>query len=140
MACYWKIVLDNLHSVGLQPTTRVMAPYKGRDIPNRGKGGTMNKQELVGAFAIAAVALLGLLLSTSILLAADPIPGMGPVPKADCGPSDRTEGGLQGQVTPEERFSGDSELGYNCNLKLLGQQPQGAFEGAFSQNGNGVLR
>ena len=88
----------------------------------------MNKQELVKAFAIATVALLGgLLLSTSIALAS--------VPKANCGPGDRTESGLQGETTQEERFSGDSELGYNCNLKLVGQQPQGAFEGAFSQNG-----
>ncbi len=56
----------------------------------------------------------------------------GPVPKAHCGPGDRTESGLQGQVTPEERFSGDSELGYNCNLELVGQY---RGEGAFSQNG-----
>ena len=34
---------------------------------------------------------------------------------------DRTESGLQGETTPEERFSGDSELGYNCNLELVGQ-------------------
>ena len=87
----------------------------------------MNKQELVRAFAIAIVALLGLLLGTSIASAS--------VPKANCGPHDRTESGLQGETTQEERFSGDSELGYNCNLELVGQQPQGAFEGAFSQDG-----
>ena len=69
----------------------------------------------------------GLLLSTSIALAS--------VPKANCGPEDRTESGLQGETTQEERFSGDSELGYNCNLELVGQQPQGAFEGAYSQDG-----
>jgi LVIVD repeat len=63
------------------------------------------------------------------------VPFTGPVPKANCGPGDRTESGLQGETTQEERFSGDSELGYNCNLELVGQQPQGAFEGAFSQNG-----
>ena len=62
------------------------------------------------------------------------------VPKANCGPHDRTESGLQGETTQEERFSGDSELGYNCNLELVGQQPLGAFEGAFSQDGTGVLR
>ena len=94
----------------------------------------MNKQKLVRAFAIATVALLGLLLNTSILLAAnaDPIPWTGPVPKADCGRWDWTESGLQGQTTPWERESGDSEGGYNCNLELVGQF-QG--EGAKSQGG-----
>jgi hypothetical protein len=86
----------------------------------------MNKQKLVRAFAIATVALLGLLLGTSIAAS---------VPKANCGPKDRTESGLQGETTQEERFSGDSELGYNCNLELVGHEPQGAFEGAYSQDG-----
>lgn len=36
---------------------------------------------------------------------------MGPVPKANCGPDDRTEGGLQGETTHQERLSGDSEHG-----------------------------
>lgn len=57
---------------------------------------------------------------------------MGPVPKAQCGASDHTESGLQGQTTSEERASGDSELGYNCNLELVGQFKG---EGAFSQDG-----
>jgi hypothetical protein len=103
----------------------------------------MNKQKLVRAFAIATVVLLGLLLSNSISLADgtsggdkrakfDRIPWTGPVPKANCDPGDRTESGLQGQTTPEERFSGDSEGGYNCNLELVGQF-QG--EGAKSQGG-----
>jgi hypothetical protein len=94
----------------------------------------MNKQKLVRAFAIATVALLGLLLNTSILLAAnaDRIPWTGPVPKANCGRWDWTESGLQGQTTPWERESGDSEGGYNCNLELVGQF-QG--EGAKSQAG-----
>jgi len=101
------------------------------------QGGTMNKQELVGAFAIAAVALLGLLLSTSIILAndTDRLPFTGPVPKAQCDPGDHTESGLQGETTQEERFSGDSERAYNCNLELVGQEPQDEFEGAFSQDG-----
>jgi LVIVD repeat len=95
-------------------------------------GGTMNKQQLVRAFAIAIVALLGLLLSTYISLAADRIPWTGPVPKANCDPWDWTESGLQGQTTPWERESGDSEGGYNCNLELVGQF-QG--EGSKSQGG-----
>src|SRR5262247_2270382 len=92
----------------------------------------MNKQKLVRAFAIATVALLGLLPSTSISSAADPIGSMGPVPKAHCGRFDWTESGLQGQTTPWERESGDSEGGYNCNLELVGQF---RGEGAKSQGG-----
>ena len=49
---------------------------------------------------------------------------------------DRTETGLQGQTTPDERSSGKSEGGYNCNLELVGQF-QG--EGAFSQDGPAFL-
>src|SRR5262245_4747927 len=104
----------------------------------------MNKQELVRAFAIAAVALLGLSLNTSIILANDDtgvrdkrakfdrIPWTGPVPKANCRPRDRAESGLQGQTTPEERFSGDSEDGYNCNLELVGQ-----FQGEVAKSQGG---
>ncbi len=99
-------------------------------------------RELVRAFAIATVALPGLLLSNSISLAdgtvgdnranADGIPWTGPVPKAHCGRLDWTESGLQGQTTPWERESGDSEGGYNCNLELVGQF---RGEGAYSQDG-----
>jgi LVIVD repeat-containing protein len=99
----------------------------------------MNKQELVRAFAIATVALLSLSLSnSSVVLAdgkrakADRVPWTGPVPKANCGRWDRTESGLQGQTTPDERLSGDSEGGYNCNLELVGQF---RGEGAKSQGG-----
>jgi hypothetical protein len=103
----------------------------------------MNTQRFVIAFAIAAVVLPALLLGTSIPSAsqtgtgekrttAGPLPWTGPVPKAKCGRVDRPESGLQGQTTPRERSSGDSERGYNCNLELVGQF-QG--EGAFSQDG-----
>jgi hypothetical protein len=43
------------------------------------------------------------------------------VPKAECGPNDRVETGLQGQTTLAERLSGASEQAYNCNLELVGQ-------------------
>ena len=92
----------------------LVLPYARRLRAERLHGeGTMNKQELVRAFAIATVALLGLLLSSSIASAS--------VPRANCGPNDWTESGLQGQVTPEERESGDSLGGYNCNLELVGE-------------------
>src|SRR5206468_2037650 len=98
----------------------------------------MNKQQLVRRFAISTVPLLGLLLSNSIFSAerADRVGSMGPVPKAECGRSDRTESGLQGQTTSLERSSGDSEGGYNCNLELVGQF---RGEGAFSQDGPAYL-
>src|SRR5689334_24369566 len=94
----------------------------------------MNKQKLVKGFAISTIPLLGLLLSSSIFSAerADQVGSMGPVPKAQCGPSDRTESGLQGQTTSQERSSGDSQRGYNCNLELVGQF---RGEGAYSQDG-----
>src|SRR5881396_1005283 len=97
----------------------------------------MNKQKLVKLFTVATVALPGLLLSASIAsaqaISSDGFPGS--VPKAICGPGDHTESGLQGQTTTQERFSGDSERAYNCNLELVGKESQVEFEGAFSQDG-----
>jgi hypothetical protein len=51
----------------------------------------------------------------------DTQPWMKPVPKAQCGPKDRVETGLQGQTTLAERMTGSSEKSYNCNLELVGQ-------------------
>ena len=106
----------------------------------------MNRQEIVKAFASAAIALPSLLLGASMTASyqtpvgqipnARPAPWTTPVPKATCGRMDRTETGLQGQTTPDERSSGRSERGYNCNLELVGQF-QG--EGAFSQDGPAFL-
>lgn len=100
----------------------------------------MNIRKLVRAFAPVLLALLVLLLGASAALAhgrgarqrADAVPWTGPVPKANCGPRDRPEAGLQGETTYEERFSGDSELGYTCNLRLVGHY---TGEGAYSQDG-----
>jgi hypothetical protein len=100
----------------------------------------MTKEESFKAVAVARVGLLSLLLGSSIVLADGdddrranlPVPSTGAVPKAQCGPGDRTEGGLQGQTTPAERASGDSQNGYNCNLELVSQF---RGEGAVSQNG-----
>ena len=48
-----------------------------------------------------------------------------PVPKAVCGPGDKPETGLQGQVPAAMRAAGFQ--GFSCNLQLLGQvQGEGA--------------
>jgi hypothetical protein len=62
----------------------------------------------------------------------DRVPWTGPVPKPHCLPGDHTESGLQGQTTAQERFGGDSERGYNCNLELVGEF---RGEGVYSQDG-----
>ena len=85
----------------------------------------MIKPERVGVLAIATVVSLALFLGASAAVA-------GSVPQAKCGPADHTESGLQGQTTPLERSSGDSEHAYNCNLELVSQF---RGEGAVSQNG-----
>lgn len=85
----------------------------------------MGKQKQISARAIAVVASLTLLLGASAAFAAS-------VPQAKCGRGDHTESGLQGQTTPQERSSGDSERAYNCNLELVSQF---RGEGAVSQNG-----
>ena len=97
----------------------------------------MKKQELVRLFAVAAAAVPGLLLSASLAsaqsIAFDGFPGS--IPKATCAPGDHTESGLQGETTEQERFSGDSETAYNCNLNLVGEEPQETYLGAYSQDG-----
>lgn len=42
------------------------------------------------------------------------------VPKAQCGPNDRTES-IQGETTMAERFQDGPPRAYNCNLDLVGQ-------------------
>jgi hypothetical protein len=102
----------------------------------------MSRQRFAGV-AIGTVSMLGLVLSISSLAApggkrAEEVGSMGPVPKAQCGPNDRTESGLQGQTTAAERFADDgSALGYRCNLELVGQF---RGEGAFAQNGPGYFK
>jgi hypothetical protein len=46
---------------------------------------------------------------------------------AQCGPNDRTETGLQGQVPLADRASGRSVSGYNCNLDEVGFLPSSSF-------------
>src|SRR5579859_6642539 len=105
------------------------------------QGGTMNKQPLVRAALFLALpcTLLGAAIPSAAGTGAGGkhadagrVAWMGSVPKAHCGPGDHTESGLQGQTTPQERSSGDSERAYNCNLQLVGQF-QG--EGNYSQDG-----
>jgi hypothetical protein len=97
----------------------------------------MNKHDLIRLTAASSVAVAGLLLGAATAsaqaLSWDGFPAS--VPKAICGPSDHTESGLQGETTMQERFSGDSQTAYNCNLELVGQEPQDTYQGAYSQDG-----
>ena len=45
------------------------------------------------------------------------------VAPAECGPDDAPETGLQGQVPPQDRYTGRSLSGYHCNLELVGEFP-----------------
>jgi hypothetical protein len=101
----------------------------------------MSKQALVRALVFLALLcpLLGAAIPSAVgtgvagqHASAGRVPVTGPVPKAHCGPGDHTESGLQGQTTTAERFSGDSEHAYNCNLQLVGQH---TGQGAYSQDG-----
>lgn len=46
---------------------------------------------------------------------------------AQCGPNDRPETALQGQVPMEDRASGRSVEGYTCNLEEVGFMPSSSF-------------
>src|SRR5438105_4042925 len=49
------------------------------------------------------------------------------VPLAHCRKADKTESGLQGEVTAAEVASGKNKVGFNCNVDLVGQyQGEGA--------------
>jgi hypothetical protein len=48
-------------------------------------------------------------------------PFLGPVPPPTCQPQDRTEQGVDGQLTAGERASGASTRPYNCNLAIVGE-------------------
>jgi hypothetical protein len=99
------------------------------------RGRSMSPRRVPGYLKIGFLSLF-LTLLPLLALGAERVPWTGPVPKADCGPWDWTESGLQGQTTPWERESGDSEGGYNCNLELVGQfQGEGEIAG-----GTGVHR
>jgi len=68
------------------------------------------------------LALLGLLtLSALPMRAGAQTPFLGPVAKPVCQPGDRTETGVDGQLTLAERNSGASTRAYNCNLAVVGE-------------------
>lgn len=79
--------------------------------------------------AAGSALLLGIglvALASGTASAADPY-FAGPVPRANCGPGSLPEPALQGEVPLADRNSGRSQLGYRCNLALVGQhQGQGA--------------
>jgi len=70
---------------------------------------------------------LSLIVGVLVLSAAIPVkvkaqtPFLGPVPTPVCQPGDRTETGVDGQLTLTERTSGASTRPYNCNLAIVGE-------------------
>ena len=71
-----------------------------------------------GGLALAA-SILGLAAMPAVAQAHAPF--MGPVAPPRCHAGDRTERGLDGQLTRAERASGGSKRPYNCNLAIVGE-------------------
>ncbi|HEX8083200.1 MAG TPA: hypothetical protein VF529_02855 [Solirubrobacteraceae bacterium] len=71
--------------------------------------------------------LAGLALLVAAALAAAPGSVAQAKSPAQCGPDDRTETGLQGQVPMADRASGRSVEGYNCNLTEVGFMQSSSF-------------
>jgi hypothetical protein len=83
----------------------------------------------IALFAIP-LATVALLTSSGQASANEPEAWSGAVPRAVCGPGDRPETGLQGEVTLADRTSGAVYVGFNCNLELVGTfQGEGASFG-----------
>src|SRR3954469_17703042 len=74
---------------------------------------------LLVAFSCIALASIGGAVVEKRTSIADQELFFAPVPKAVCGPGDKPETALQGQVTAEMRATGFQ--GFSCNLKLIGQ-------------------
>jgi hypothetical protein len=76
------------------------------------------------SFAWAALALWA---AAPQAASAQTRPFLGPVPPPVCRPGDRTETGVDGQLTAAARVSGAATRPYNCNLAIVGQyRGQGA--------------
>jgi hypothetical protein len=69
-------------------------------------------------------ALLGAILVTVIGALSQPAPAGS---SADCGPGDRLEPALQGQIPITDRLSGSAAPGYWCNLELVGSFASRSF-------------
>ena len=85
----------------------------------------MHKGPPGSRIVISTVLLLGLLLSNSAFAQAERKPAnelgsMGPAPKAQCGPFDWTESGLQGQTTSGTR---ERRLGRRLQLQSRARRP-----------------
>jgi hypothetical protein len=84
----------------------------------------MRRGRRIAKFAMAAllsVSVIGGAQSARPVIAAAPFEG--PVPRANCANNNPAylEPALQGEVTLADRNSGRSQLGYRCNLELVGQ-------------------
>src|SRR4051794_29061764 len=63
----------------------------------------------------------------AVVLALASFAARGSIPRVPCRSGDKTESGLQGEVTTAEASSGAVKKGFNCNTDLVGQyQGEGA--------------
>jgi hypothetical protein len=78
---------------------------------------------------VAAFGSLGAMVAMSsvVLLSAHAAPSPTAVPVNECGPNDRPETGLQGQVPWPDRLSGRAAEGYGCNLEIVGEFESASF-------------
>ncbi|GGL41977.1 LVIVD repeat-containing protein [Nocardia jinanensis] len=84
----------------------------------------MRARPLVTAFALSLLIFGQQQVITAPAAAVEPTAA---IPRAECGDGSSPETGVQGQVPKADRDSGRSQLGYSCNLSLVGQyQGEGA--------------
>lgn len=67
----------------------------------------------------ALVCALGVVAGSMMVARADLTPA--PVPRAQCGPNDKPETGMQGRVSTQDVQSGRAEEGFTCNTEIVGR-------------------
>ena len=69
---------------------------------------------------LTVIGLLALAVPAIVAATIGDEPPLTATPQADCGPDDRPETGLQGQVSQDDHDSGRAAEGFTCNTELVG--------------------